>query len=136
MVALGLVEVDVVPVDGGLEQYDPTIDPFPVYDHPEGDGPRRVVKYIEVTEGAYYQVNMALNSGYQFDHCDSLIFEIWVGKRLEGIFADQQVYEDDSEEGPQHWMGCFGGVRKPDGGIHWLRCKYCHFNEPGHLPFT
>ena len=72
MVALGLVEVAIVPADVDTEicdesidsgWYDATVDPFPVYDHPADHGPNKLVKYIEVTKGANFQFDLVLNSG-------------------------------------------------------------------------
>lgn len=139
MVALGLVEVAIVPDEGDFEEYakladdhncgwyNATVNPFPVYDHPNGDGHNKVVKYMEVEEGAYYQFDLVVKSGYNFDRCDALIFELYVdGKRKEGIVADQETYDDDNEVGRGRWAACFGGVRTGADDslmIHRLKCK-------------
>ena len=141
MVALGLVEVGIVPDEGDFEEYrkltgdhhcgwyKATVNPFRVFPHPDGDSPKRLVKYIEVTEEAYYQFDLVLNNGFDFGDCDALIYELFVdGKRKEGIVADPKTYEDDNDVGPRRWAACFGGVRTGTDNslkINRLRCKLC-----------
>lgn len=71
-----------------------------MHEHPNGDNPNKVVKYIEVTEAAYYPFDLVLNCGYEFKRCDALIYELYVdGRRIEGVIADREAYDDGNEVG-------------------------------------
>lgn len=138
MVALGLVEVAILP-DDNRGEYDDTIDPFPVHDRPWGDdGPRTVKQYIEVTEGERFQFYLALNRGFNFDDCNALIYELYVnGDRKEGSFVDQDTYDrDDEEVGRGRWAACFAGARTDEDdalGMHRLKCKSLQDSRLDHL---
>ena len=96
IIALGLFEVSIVPDEGDFEEYSTlnandtcgrykaTVNPFPVHDDPKrekqevsGDAQNRIFKYIEVTEGAYYQFDFVIKQGFDFTCCDSVKFVLY-----------------------------------------------------------